>query len=137
MRPNAKHHQASKPRPAPLTPAEIDRRAAALRGRTAAQPAPCVAPSAPEMSNITPAPLPHWLDATTGPTGRLRITATISITMTDRAARNRAEVIRAAMEALQDAQADGAADEMINAADKEGFDVERIELLATEPQVRP
>jgi hypothetical protein len=129
-----------KPRPVPLTPAEAERRAAALRDARAPKPSSSVAsikPSAPESSNVRSAELPGWVAAAAPKApGGLRLTATISITMIDRAARSRSDVIRAAIEALQDAQGEGAADEMIEAAHGEGFDVERIELLATEPEAR-
>jgi hypothetical protein len=96
-----------------------------------------IKPSALEPSNLRPTEIPGWVAAAApkAPVG-LRITATISITMIDRGTRPRSDVIRAAIEALQDAQGEGAADEMIEAAHGEDFDVERIELLATEPEVR-
>jgi len=127
------------PRSVPLTPSETDRRVAALRAAQKPAPialVPTAAPSAPEESNVTPAAMPEWVDMVAAPAKGLRITATISITMIDRGMRPRADVIRSAMEALLNAQSEGAADEMIDAAGEELFDVERVQLFTREPEVR-
>jgi GGDEF domain-containing protein len=134
----SRNHNANRAaRRVPLTDIEDRRRAQALREamrqeREAQAPSAAATLPAQLLSrpDVVIRPASSARAAPSAADGERRVIASITMTLIDRRGRSATDLVRAAMEALQNAQSEGITDDLTAEAGAEHFAVERLELSA-------